>query len=116
MERKHRHLLNVARSLKIQAHVPNMFFLGGDCILTACYLVNVTPSLLFQGKSPLEIMLERKLNIDHLRIFVCLCFAKNLALHAKFASRGIRFVFIGYSEFQNGYWLYNLDTYDILYQ
>ncbi|KAK4397721.1 Retrovirus-related Pol polyprotein from transposon RE1 [Sesamum angolense] len=97
VERKHKHLLNIARSLLHQASLPRKFW--GECILTAAYLINRLPSPLLQWKTPYEILYKKIPSLTHLRTFGYLCFATNVLPHKdKFDYRASKCVFIGYSQ------------------
>ncbi|GJV79312.1 putative RNA-directed DNA polymerase [Tanacetum coccineum] len=94
-ERKHRHLLNVARALMFQGGIPlNMW---SECVLTAVYLINRLPSSVLSGKLPYELVFCYEPNLSHLKTFGCLCFSTVLndfdSLESKkvFYSRDVKF-------------------------
>ncbi|GJQ96406.1 ribonuclease H-like domain-containing protein [Tanacetum coccineum] len=55
-ERKHRYLLNVARSLMFQGGIPLRFW--SNCVLTVVHLINKLPSSVLNGKSLFELIPE----------------------------------------------------------
>ncbi|XP_023737486.1 uncharacterized protein LOC111885459 [Lactuca sativa] len=108
LERKHRHILNVARSLMFQSGVPLKYW--GDAILTSVFLINRTPSSVLKGLSPHELVYKKSPNFDNLRVFGCMCFTTNLNNSDKFSPRSEKCVFMGYSLDKKGYKVLSLDS------
>ncbi|KAG7593962.1 GAG-pre-integrase domain [Arabidopsis thaliana x Arabidopsis arenosa] len=111
VERKHRHLLNVARSLLFQSDLSIKFW--GESVLTAAYLINRTPTPLLDGKTPYEMLHSTPPVSAHLRVFGCLCYAKRLSGDTdKFKEKGRRCIFVGYPHNQKGWRVYDIEKDD----
>ncbi|GKB05825.1 retrovirus-related pol polyprotein from transposon TNT 1-94 [Tanacetum coccineum] len=109
IERKHRHLLDTARAIRLHANLPIKFW--GDCILVATYLINKMHVEALGWKSPYEKLFGKPPLYDHLRVIGCLCYAAETFPHRdKFDNRGIKCVLLGYPLNQKGYRLYNLES------
>ena len=59
VERKHHHILQVARALKIQAQLPNQFW--GEYALTAVHIIHRLPSPVLSFKTPSECLYSKPL-------------------------------------------------------
>ena len=112
MERKHRHILNIARALMFQGKLPTEFW--GECVLAAAHLINRTPCEIHKGKTPYEVIFGSAPNYDELKVVGCLAYAHNQKRNGdKFASRSRRCVFLGYPYAKKGWTLYDLETHEI---
>lgn len=109
VERKHRHLLEVARALRFESNTPKRF--SGECVLTATYVINRLPSKVLGNKTPYEIVFGHKPDYDHMRIFGCLAYYRSTETKGdKFEMRGRPGVFLGYPQGTKGYKLYDIEN------
>ncbi|XP_010412581.1 PREDICTED: uncharacterized protein LOC104698897 [Camelina sativa] len=85
----------------------------GECILTAGYLINQTPSSVLNGVTPYEKLHGQPPTYDHVKVFDSLCYAQNQTHKGdKFAPRSRKCVFIEYPYGKKAWRLYDLDKED----
>lgn len=109
VERKHKHILNVAHALLFQGHLPKKFW--GESILTTSYLINITPSTLLENKSPYELLYGSLPDYANIRMFGTLCYARRINRDKdKFDDRSVRCVFLGYLMGKKGWIVCDLQT------
>ena len=101
--RMNRTLLDRVRCMLYSFGLSKHFW--GEVVMTACYLVNRTPSSAIDFKTPEELWSGKPFNYDHLRIFRCTTYVHQS--EGKLEPRSIKCIFLGYSEGIKGYMLWN---------
>lgn len=69
-ERRHRHIIQTAKTLLHAASMPSHFWTFA--CLHATYLINRMPSSILHYKSPFELLFNSQPNFTHIRTFGCL--------------------------------------------
>ena len=101
-ERKHRHIVETARSLLLSASVPSVFW--GEVVLTAVGLINTIPSSHLSGVSAFKKLYGYAPDYSFFRVFGCTCFVLRPHVERiKLSSRSTICVFLGYGEVKKGY-------------
>ena len=113
VERKHRHILNIARSLLFQASLPVSFW--GEAILTAAYLINRTPTKVLQDRTPYELLHGETPSYEYIKVFGSSCYThKRSRDKDKFGERSRRCIFVGYPFGKKGWKVYDLEREEFL--
>ncbi|KAK8962854.1 hypothetical protein KSP40_PGU018853 [Platanthera guangdongensis] len=109
-ERKNRHLLDVARSLMLQMHVPKPYW--NFAVSTACFLINRLPSSILNYATPFSILFPSATAFPlPPRVFGSLCYVHRLGPSSdKLDPRAAKHIFVGYSRTQKGYVCYSPAT------
>ncbi|PKU87515.1 Retrovirus-related Pol polyprotein from transposon TNT 1-94 [Dendrobium catenatum] len=101
-ERKHRHLIETARTLLHTASMPSNYW--PDAVLTAAYLINRLPTSNTNYVSPLWRMFNSEPDYTRLHTFGCECFPLlPKHLRHKLQPNAVSCVFLGYASDQKGY-------------
>ncbi|KAJ9555731.1 hypothetical protein OSB04_010345 [Centaurea solstitialis] len=102
VERKHQHILNVARALFFQSKIPLAYW--SECVRTTIFLINRIPSKLLNNKTPYELMYGKIPDYSTIRVVGCLSFASTLpSSRHKFSPLAIPCVLIGFPSHMKAY-------------
>lgn len=119
VERKNRHLHDVARSLMLTSQVPKHFW--GEVVLIATYLINQLPSWILKFNTPLHSLLtlyptSHLVSPLPLKIFGCTAFVHTYSQNcSKLDARSLKCIFLGYSPNKKGYKCYHPPTYQFFH-
>lgn len=95
--------------MRFQGNLPLQIW--GDCALATYHLINQTPSVVLNYKTPFECVYQETPPLNHIRVFGCLDNAHNIKHGGdKFASR--KCVFLGYPYTQKGLKLYDMEMHE----
>jgi transposase InsO family protein len=101
VERQNQTVVAMTRALRKQRRMPAEFW--GEAVVTAVYLQNRLPTKSLTGRTPYGAWYGRKPAVNHLRVFGCRVFVKQLGHVDKLADRSCARVFIGYTEGAKAY-------------
>uniref|UniRef100_A0A6N2MRA1 Integrase catalytic domain-containing protein n=1 Tax=Salix viminalis TaxID=40686 RepID=A0A6N2MRA1_SALVM len=109
-KRKNKQIMEIVRASLFGMNLPKYYW--GEVVKSTAYLINRTPSSIIDFQSPQQKM-ESLLSVPHLpnlepRVFGCTVYVHiPKVLRSKLDLCAKRCVFVGYSEFQKGYWCYD---------
>ncbi|OWY94250.1 Rve-domain-containing hypothetical protein, partial [Phytophthora megakarya] len=67
--RRNRIIVEIARAIMLGAHLPMRYWV--DAVVAAVFVRNRCPTEVFDGKTPMEALLGKALDISNLRVFGC---------------------------------------------
>ena len=113
VERMNRTLNERARSMRIHAGLPKMFW--AEAVNTAAYLINRGPSIPLDGKISEEVWSGKEVNLSHLRVFGCISYVHiDSTERSKLDAKSNKCVFVGYGGEEFGYRFWDYENRKII--
>jgi len=112
VERKHQHILNVARALLFQSHLPKQFWCYA--VNHAVFLINRVSTPLLGHKTPYQLLYDSLPDIKLFKVFCSLCYASTIMSHrSKHDPRARKCCFLCYKSGFKGSVLFDLHSREI---
>lgn len=111
VERKHRHLIEIAKAIRVHAYLPFKFW--GRCVLAATHIIDKLPVAVLGWQTPFERLFGKPPTYTELRVIGSSCYSLDTVVCDKFAKKGRRCIVLEYPAYQKAYTLYDLDTHQI---
>ncbi|GJZ64659.1 zinc finger, CCHC-type containing protein [Tanacetum coccineum] len=106
VERKNRTILSTTRCMMKATGMPQNFW--AEAVRHAILLLNCTPTKSLEDVTPYEALKGRKINLQHIRIFRCIAYAKVPSQHlTKLDDRSIQMVYLGSEPGSKAYRLFD---------
>ena len=106
VERKNRHIAEVARAMMNEKELPHYFW--AEAVATAAYIMNRTPTTAVHGVTPEHKFTGRCPDLSHLKVFGCVSYMHiPVEKRSKLDPKVEKCIFIGYSQEHKGYRCYN---------
>lgn len=101
-ERKNRKMTNMARIMLKQKSLPSELWV--DVVATIVYVLNWSITSALEKKSQYEPLTGQRPNVDHLKVFSCMCFTLvDQQIQKKMDAKSMKRVFIGYCKESKAY-------------
>ena len=105
-ERMNRTIISRARCMLSNAGLHRRFW--AEAASTACYLINRSPSIALNKKTPIEVWSGSPADYSQLRVFGCTAYAH--VDNGKLEPRAVKCIFLGYKSGVKGFKLWNPET------
>lgn len=113
VERRNRTLLEMTHSILKHMSIPN--YLWGEAVRHSTYLINRVATRSLSSSVPYEVLKGRKPNLEHVRVFGCLSYARTEAVgRKKLDDRSRSLVHLGTEPESKAYQLFNPTTRKII--
>lgn len=108
-ERINRTIFDRVRCMLSHAKLDKSFW--GEAALTAVYLINKHPTSALNGQIPDELWFNKKVSLNHLRVFGCEAYAHipKQKRKSKLDPRSKKCILVGYDSFDRSYRLYDFN-------
>lgn len=109
VERRNRTLMEMTRSILKHRNVPN--YLWGEAVRHATYIINRVATRVLASMTPYEALKGKRPNIEHLRVFGCIAYAKvEIPYLKKLDDRSRKLVHLGTEPGSKAYRLFDPQT------